>query len=320
MKKGVDIMAKKLAVIAIGGNAVNRPGEVPNAENMLKNISETASYLADMIEKDYDIVITHGNGPQVGNILIQQDIAKDKVPPFPMDVNGAMTQGYLGYMIIKSLKNILVERGIEKEIASVVTQIVVDEKDEGFKNPSKPVGPFYTEKEGKQLQEEKGWDFKEDSGRGWRRVVPSPIPLEVIEKKIIQKLVDEDFLVVAGGGGGIPVIKKDGKIIGVEAVIDKDRASALIAKDLNADEFIILTAVEKVALNFGKENQKDLDELTVEEAEKYMSEGHFAKGSMLPKIEACLSFVKESGKPALITDMQKLTEALEGKTGTTIVK
>jgi carbamate kinase len=320
MKKGVDIMAKKLAVIAIGGNAVNRPGEVPNAENMLKNISETASYLADMIEKDYDIVITHGNGPQVGNILIQQEIAKDKVPPFPMDVNGAMTQGYLGYMIIKSLKNILVERGIEKEIASVVTQIVVDEKDEGFKNPSKPVGPFYTEKEGKQLQEEKGWDFKEDSGRGWRRVVPSPIPLEVIEKKIIQKLVDEDFLVVAGGGGGIPVIKKDGKIIGVEAVIDKDRASALIAKDLNADEFIILTAVEKVALNFGKENQKDLDELTVEEAEKYMSEGHFAKGSMLPKIEACLSFVKESGKPALITDMQKLTEALEGKTGTTIVK
>jgi len=313
-------MAKKLAVIAIGGNAVNRPGEVPNAENMLKNISETASYLADMIEKDYDIVITHGNGPQVGNILIQQEIAKDKVPPFPMDVNGAMTQGYLGYMIIKSLKNILVERGIEKEIASVVTQIVVDEKDEGFKNPSKPVGPFYTEKEGKQLQEEKGWDFKEDSGRGWRRVVPSPIPLEVIEKKIIQKLVDEDFLVVAGGGGGIPVIKKDGKIIGVEAVIDKDRASALIAKDLNADEFIILTAVEKVALNFGKENQKDLDELTVEEAEKYMSEGHFAKGSMLPKIEACLSFVKESGKPALITDMQKLTEALEGKTGTKIVK
>ncbi|SDB96003.1 carbamate kinase [Geotoga petraea] len=313
-------MAKKLAVIAIGGNAVNRPGEVPNAENMLKNISETASYLADMIEKDYDIVITHGNGPQVGNILIQQDIAKDKVPPFPMDVNGAMTQGYLGYMIIKSLKNILVERGIEKEIASVVTQIVVDEKDEGFKNPSKPVGPFYTEKEGKQLQEEKSWDFKEDSGRGWRRVVPSPIPLEVIEKKIIQKLVDEDFLVVAGGGGGIPVIKKDGKIIGVEAVIDKDRASALIAKDLNADEFIILTAVEKVALNFGKENQKDLDELTVEEAEKYMSEGHFAKGSMLPKIEACLSFVKESGKPALITDMQKLTEALEGKTGTKIVK
>ncbi|MGM0641145.1 MAG: carbamate kinase [Thermotogota bacterium] len=313
-------MSKKLAVIAIGGNAVNRPGEVPNAENMLKNISETASYLADMIEKDYDIVITHGNGPQVGNILIQQDLAKEKVPPFPMDINGAMTQGYLGYMIMKSLKNILVERGIEKEIASVVTQIVVDEKDEGFKNPSKPVGPFYTEKEGKQLQDEKGWDFKEDSGRGWRRVVPSPIPLEVIEKKSIQKLVDEDFLVVAGGGGGIPVIKKDGKIIGVEAVIDKDRASALMAKDLKADEFIILTAVEKVSLNFGKENQKDLDEITVEEAEKYMEEGHFAKGSMLPKIEACLSFVKESGNPALITDMQKLTEALEGKTGTTIVK
>lgn len=313
-------MSKKLAVIAIGGNAVNRPGELPNAENMLNNISETAAYLADMIEKDYDIVITHGNGPQVGNILIQQDIAKEKVPPFPMDVNGAMTQGYLGYMIIKSLKNILVERGIEKEIASVVTQIVVNENDEGFKNPSKPVGPFYTEKEGKSLQEEKGWDFKEDSGRGWRRVVPSPMPLEVIEKKSIQKLVDEDFLVVAGGGGGIPVIKKDGKIIGVEAVIDKDRASALMAKDLNADEFIILTAVEKVALNFGKENQKDLDELTVEEAEKYMSEGHFAKGSMLPKIEACLSFVRETGKPALITDMQKLTEALEGKTGTKIVK
>ncbi|MDN5342566.1 MULTISPECIES: carbamate kinase [Oceanotoga] len=313
-------MEKKLAVIAIGGNAVNRPGEEPNSENMIKNIENTAKFLVEMIEKNYDLVITHGNGPQVGNILIQQDIAKDKIPPFPMDINGAMTQGYLGYMIIQSLKNILNEKKINKEIASIVTQVVVNKDDDGFKNPSKPVGPFYSEEEGKYLQKEKGWDFKEDAGRGWRRVVPSPIPVEIIENNTIKKLVDSDFLVVACGGGGIPIIKENNKLKGVEAVIDKDRASSLLAKNLNADEFIILTAVEQVAINFGKPNQENLSEITVEKAEEYMKQGHFAKGSMLPKIEACLEFVKSTGKTALITDMEKLTEALEGKTGTKIIK
>ncbi|GAB6189336.1 carbamate kinase [Marinitoga arctica] len=311
---------KKLAVVAIGGNAMNRPGEKPTAENMFKNIRVTASYLADMIEMDYDIIITHGNGPQVGNLLLQQDIAKDTIPPFPMDVLGAMTQGYLGYMIVQELKNILNERNIKKDIATVVTQIVVDKNDPGFKNPTKPVGPFYSEEEAKKMMEEKGWIFKEDAGRGWRRVVPSPIPLDAIEKNTIKDLVENDVIVVAGGGGGIPVIiNENGEIKGVEAVIDKDRASALLAKELNADEFIILTAVEKVYLNFNKPNQKALDTITIEEAEKYIEEGHFAKGSMLPKIEACISFVKNSGKPALITDMEKLKEALEGKTGTKII-
>lgn len=311
---------KKLAVVAIGGNAINRPGEKPTAENMFNNIKITASYLADMIEMGYDIVITHGNGPQVGNLLVQQDIAKDTIPPFPMDVLGSMTQGYLGYMIAQELKNVLNKRKIEKDIATVITQVVVDKDDPGFKNPTKPVGPFYTEEEAKRLMEEKGWIFKEDAGRGWRRVVPSPIPLDVIEKNTIKELVDNDVIVIAGGGGGIPVIlTEDNKIKGVEAVIDKDRASALIAKELNVDEFIILTAVEKVYLNFNKPDQKPLDEITIEEAEKYMKEGHFAKGSMLPKIEACISFVKSTNKPALITDMEKLKDALDGKTGTRII-
>ncbi|MBB6062339.1 carbamate kinase [Thermosipho japonicus] len=311
---------KKLAVVAIGGNAINRPGEKPTAENMFKNIKVTASYLADMIELGYRIIITHGNGPQVGNLLVQQDIAKDTIPPFPMDVLGAMTQGYLGYMISQELKNVLNERKIDKEIATVVTQIVVNKDDPGFKNPTKPVGPFYSEEEAKKIMKEKGWLFKEDAGRGWRRVVPSPIPLDIIEKRTIKDLVENDVIVVAGGGGGIPVIiDEKGEIKGVEAVIDKDRASALIAKELDADEFIILTAVEKVYLNFNKPDQKPLDTITVKEAEKYMNEGHFAKGSMLPKIEACISFVTSTNRPALITDMEKLKDALEGKTGTRII-
>ncbi len=313
-------MSKKLAVVAIGGNAVNRPGEAATAENMMRNIAVTAGYIADMIEKDYDVVITHGNGPQVGNILIQQDEAKEKIPPFPLDFNGAMTQGFMGYMIVQELQNILREKNISKEIAAVVTQIVVDKNDDDFNHPSKPIGPFYSEEEGKKIQQEKGWNFKEDAGRGWRRVVPSPKPLDVIEKNTIAKLVAEDYIVVAGGGGGIPVKIENGKIIGVEAVIDKDRASALLAAELNADELIILTGVEKVCLNFGKPNQKDLDTLTLAEAEAYMNEGHFAKGSMLPKIEACVDFVKMSGNDALITDMEKLAEAIDGKTGTRITK
>lgn len=314
-------MSKKLAVVAIGGNAVNRPGEEATAENMMNNIRITAEYLANMIEKDYDVIITHGNGPQVGTLLIQQDNSKDTIPPFPIDVNVAMTQGYLGYMIVQEMNNILIKKQMKKEIATVVTQILVDKNDSDFQNPSKPIGPFYSEEEGRKIQEEKGWDFKEDAGRGWRRVVPSPKPLDVLEKNTIAKLVQEDYLVVAAGGGGIPVIQKEnGEIEGVEAVIDKDRASALLAAELKADELIILTGVEKVSLNFGKPDQKDLSELTLEEAEDYMNKGHFAKGSMLPKIEACMDFVKMSGKPALITDLEKLADALEGKTGTKIIK
>jgi len=309
---------KKLAVVAIGGNAVNRPGEKPTAENMLSAIEEAMGYLVDMLD-EYDIVITHGNGPQVGNILIQQEMAKEVIPPFPIDVNDAQTQGSLGYMIVQALRNQLAERGLNREVAALITQIVVDKNDEAFKKPSKPVGPFYTEEEARRLMMEKGWIMKEDAGRGWRRVVPSPKPLDIVEKEIIQMLLKNDVIVVAAGGGGIPVVRENGKLKGIEAVIDKDRASALLAIEINADELIILTGVEKVALNYGKPNQTFVDTLIVDDAMKYLKEGHFPAGSMGPKIEAAIDFVSATNKTCLITDMRKLKEALSGKTGTRIV-
>jgi carbamate kinase len=310
---------KKLAVVAIGGNAVNRPGEKPTAENMLSAIEEAMGYLVDMLD-EYDIVITHGNGPQVGNILIQQEMAKEVIPPFPIDVNDAQTQGSLGYMIVQALRNRLAERGLNREVAALITQIVVDKNDEAFKKPSKPVGPFYTEEEARKLMMEKGWIMKEDAGRGWRRVVPSPKPLDIVEKEIIQMLLKNDVIVVAAGGGGIPVVRENGKLKGIEAVIDKDRASALLAIEINADELIILTGVEKVALNYGKPNQTFVDTLIVDDAMKYLKEGHFPAGSMGPKIEAAIDFVSATNKTCLITDMRKLKEALSGKTGTRIVR
>ncbi|MGB9789983.1 MAG: carbamate kinase [Thermotoga caldifontis] len=309
---------KKLAVVAIGGNAVNRPGEKPTAENMFSAVEEAMGYLVDMLD-EFDIVITHGNGPQVGNILIQQEMAKDIIPPFPIDVNDAQTQGSLGYMIVQSLRNQLSKRNLRREVAALITQIIVDKNDEAFKKPSKPVGPFYSEEEAKKLMAEKGWIMKEDAGRGWRRVVPSPKPLDIVEKEVIKLLLKNDVIVVAAGGGGIPVINEDGRLKGVEAVIDKDRASALLAIEIDADELIILTGVEKVALNYGKPNQVYLDRLTVEEATRYLKEGHFPSGSMGPKIEAAIDFVTTTGKTCLITDMKKLKEALSGRTGTRIV-
>ena len=310
---------KKLAVVAIGGNAVNRPGERPTAENMLSAIKEAMGYLVDMLD-EYDIVITHGNGPQVGNILIQQEMAKEVIPPFPIDVNDAQTQGSLGYMIVQALRNRLAERGLNREVAALITQIVVDKNDEAFKKPSKPVGPFYTEEEARKLMMEKGWIMKEDAGRGWRRVVPSPKPLDIVEKEVVRMLLKNGVIIVAAGGGGIPVVRENGVLKGVEAVIDKDRASALLAIEINADELIILTGVEKVALNYGKPNQTFVDKLTVEEALKYLKEGHFPAGSMGPKIEAAIDFVTATNRTCLITDMKKLKEALSGETGTRIVR
>jgi len=310
---------KKLAVVAIGGNAVNRPGERPTAENMLSAIKEAMGYLVDMLD-EYDIVITHGNGPQVGNILIQQEMAKEVIPPFPIDVNDAQTQGSLGYMIVQALRNRLAERGLNREVAALITQIVVDKNDEAFKKPSKPVGPFYTEEEARRLMMEKGWIMKEDAGRGWRRVVPSPKPLDIVEKEVVRMLLKNGVIIVAAGGGGIPVVRENGVLKGVEAVIDKDRASALLAIEINADELIILTGVEKVALNYGKPNQTFVDKLTVEEALKYLKEGHFPAGSMGPKIEAAIDFVTATSRTCLITDMKKLKEALSGETGTRVVR
>jgi len=313
-------MTKKLAVIAIGGNAVNKPGEPATSDNMIKNISETTDFLVDMIDGEYELVITHGNGPQVGNLLVQQDIAKEKIPPFPIDVNDAQTQGSLGFMIAQSLSNSFRKREIEKEVCAVVTQIIVDPEDPAFSSPTKPVGPFYSEEEGRKIAEEKGWDFVEDSGRGWRRVVPSPKPLDIVEKNSIIKLLECDVITIAAGGGGIPVkVDENGFLQGVEAVIDKDRASALLAKEINADELIILTGVDVVYLNYGKENEKALTELKVSEAKKYLEEKQFPKGSMGPKVEAAISFVENTGKNCLITSMEKLKIALEGNTGTLII-
>jgi carbamate kinase len=308
---------KKLAVVAIGGNAVNRPGEEATAENMMKNLAETARFLVSMLD-DYDIVITHGNGPQVGNLLVQQELAKHVIPPFPLDVNDAQTQGSLGYMIALTLGNELRKRNIQRDIAAVVTQIIVDKNDPGFQKPSKPVGPFYSKEEAEKLQQEKGWIMKEDAGRGWRRVVPSPIPLDIVEKNVIKTLVEKDMIVIAAGGGGIPVIQENGTLKGVEAVIDKDRASALLAKEIGADILIILTGVEKVYINYNKPDQKALDHLTVEEAKKYLAEGQFPSGSMGPKIEAAIDFVTSTGRECLITDMAVLDKALKGLTGTKI--
>lgn len=308
---------KKLAVVAIGGNAVNRPGEEATAENMMKNLAETARFLVSMLD-DYDIVITHGNGPQVGNLLVQQELAKHVIPPFPLDVNDAQTQGSLGYMIALTLGNELRKRNIQRDIAAVITQIIVDKNDPGFQKPSKPVGPFYSKEEAEKLQQEKGWIMKEDAGRGWRRVVPSPIPLDIVEKNVIKTLVEKDMIVIAAGGGGIPVIQENGTLKGVEAVIDKDRASALLAKEIDADILIILTGVEKVYINYNKPDQKALDHLTVEEAKKYLAEGQFPSGSMGPKIEAAIDFVTSTGRECLITDMAVLDKALKGLTGTRI--
>src|SRR6056297_3245386 len=314
-------MTKKKTVLAIGGNAVNKPGEPPTSANMKKNLSSTVEFLADMIEQGYNPVITHGNGPQVGNILLQQDLAKEKVPPFPIDVNDAQTQGSLGYMIAQNLRNAMLKRGNKRHIASIITQIVVDPKDKAFQEPTKPVGPFYSEEEGQKLAEEKGWDFVEDSGRGWRRVVPSPQPLDIVEREVLKDLIEKDVIVIAAGGGGIPVAKDENEMLyGVEAVIDKDRASALLALEINADELIILTGVDQVCLNFGKENEKKLDKISLSEAKQYLDTHEFPKGSMGPKIEAAMKFVSKSGKECLITSMEKLSDALEGKTGTIIYK
>ncbi|MGJ8453875.1 carbamate kinase [Pseudothermotoga sp. U03pept] len=308
---------KKLAVVAIGGNAVNRPGEKPTAENMFKALTEAMGYLVEMLD-EYDVVITHGNGPQVGNILIQQEMAKEVIPPFPIDVNDAQTQGSLGYMIAQALRNNLARKNLSREIAAVVTQIVVDKNDKAFQNPTKPVGPFYTKQEAERLAREKGWIMKEDAGRGYRRVVPSPKPLEIVEKEVVKMLLKNDVIVIAAGGGGIPVIREDGALKGVEAVIDKDRASALLAVEIDADLFIILTGVEKVSLNYGKPNQEDLDELSVDQAQRFLKEGQFPAGSMGPKIESAIDFVKTTGRECIITDMAKIELALNGETGTRI--
>ncbi len=313
---------KKVVVIALGGNAILQPGQKGTFEEQMKNVETTCKQLTQMVlSGKYKIVITHGNGPQVGNILLQNETAKGVAAPMPLYVCGAESQGLIGYMIQQSLHNLLQDVGKgDIPVATVVTQVVVDKNDPAFQNPTKPVGPFYSEEEAKRLADEKGYHVKEDAGRGWRRVVPSPDPLEIFEKEAIRQLIAARSIVIASGGGGIPVVKKDGKLEGVDAVIDKDLAGERLAVDVEAKVFLILTDVDQVKLNYKTPQEKGISKMTVEEAKRYRDEGHFAKGSMEPKVRAAIRFIEAGGEKAIITSLGKAMDALEGKAGTTITR
>ncbi|MEN8098058.1 MAG: carbamate kinase [Chloroflexota bacterium] len=314
-------MKGKTAVVAIGGNSLILDKQHEDVSSQVQAVEETCSHIADMIERGWNLVITHGNGPQVGFILRRNELSAGQVHTTPLDVIGADTQGAIGYMISQALRNEFKRRGIKRKLASVVTQVLVDRDDPGFINPTKGIGGFTTRENAQQFKAE-GWQVSEDAGRGWRRMIASPIPLEIIELDAIRKLVDEGFIVIAVGGGGIPVIEdENGDLVGVRAVIDKDRATSLLAKELGADLFLISTAVPQVAINFNEPNETWLDSMDQEQAEKYQAEGHFKPGSMGPKIEAVLSFIDAcpDGK-ALITDPPNIANALDGKTGTWIHK
>ena len=312
-------MSKRL-VIALGGNALGN-----NPKEQLELVKKTAATIVDLVEEGYDVVIGHGNGPQVGMVNLAFEYAHNndgKTPAMPFPECGAMTQGYIGYHLQQAVQRELAVRNIQKPCAAIVTQVVVDQNDSAFQHPTKPVGMFYSKEDAERIAAETGYTFVEDAGRGYRRVVPSPIPAKIVELPVVEQLVDMHSVIITVGGGGIPVIEKGvGDYEGVAAVIDKDRASAKLALDLKADMLVILTAVEKVAINFNKPDQKNLDQMTIAEARQYIAEGHFAPGSMLPKVESCISFVENTtGGRALITSLERAKEALQGKTGTMLVK
>ena len=307
-------------VIALGGNALQEAKKTATAESQLQVIEKTSAYIADIIEAGFEVVIAHGNGPQVGRIVLQNEAASDITPAMPFDVCGAMSQGYIGYHIQQGLAKVLHLRNIDKHVVTLVTQVVVDEHDPMFLNPSKPIGPFYSKEDSEKISKEKGYIMKEDAGRGYRRVVASPKPVEIVELDAVKTLMDAGFVVVAVGGGGIPVIKcDDGTLKGTTAVIDKDLASERLAQDLDADVLVILTAVEKVSINYMKPDQKDLSLINVEEAKEYINQGQFSPGSMLPKIEAAIQFASSKpGRKCIITSLEKAVDALNGTAGTAV--
>lgn len=309
-------------VVALGGNAIQQAGEKGTTEEQFANVAHAMSSVAELADRGYRIVLAHGNGPQVGTILIQQSLAEaaEGIPAVTMDVAGAWTQGGIGYMMQQSLQNELRKRGRPWPVATVVTQMVVDPKDPAFANPTKPIGPFYSAEKAEELRA-KGYTVIEDSGRGYRRVVPSPQPAAIAEIYAVRTLVNAGTLVICSGGGGIPVVRDaEGLLHGVEAVIDKDLGSALLAQRLDADRLMILTDVEKAAVDYRKPTQRNLDTVTVEEMKQYIAEGHFAAGSMGPKVRAAVNFVESGGKEAIITQLQSALTALEGKTGTHVVR
>lgn len=311
-------MGKQRIIIALGGNAILI--DDASAEAQQKTLEKTAESISQLVEEDYELIISHGNGPQVGNLLLQQYAADSKEnPALPLNTLVAMTQGSIGYWLQSALQSVLVKRGINKGVATVLTQVLVDKDDPAFMNPTKPIGPFLTKDEiSSKISDEV---FIEDAGRGWRKVVPSPIPVRIIESEVIQKLVQSNFITIAVGGGGIPVIEEDSMYKGVEAVIDKDLATAKLAETIQADTLLILTAVDYVYINYNKPNQKKLEHVTVEEMEEYIKENQFAPGSMLPKVEAAIDFVnKRENAKAIITSLDNLKNAMTGHSGTNIYK
>jgi len=312
----------KVAVVAIGGNSLIRSESKTSAADQYEAARETTRHIADMIEAGWDVAIGHGNGPQVGFILRQSEVTHkvEGQPEVPLDVCGAQSQGFIGYMLQQNLQNELFRREIKKNVATVVTQVLVDKSDPAFRSPSKPIGGFMTEAEARQKAQALDWDVVDDAGRGWRRVVASPLPKEVVELDTVKALIKAGVIVVTVGGGGIPVVDDgSGNYVGTAAVIDKDYASSLLAREIQADLFLISTAVEKVAINFGKPNQKWLDHVTLAEAKRYLEEGtHFAKGSMAPKIQAVVWYLEAGGKEAIITDPENIGPAMRGLTGTHI--
>lgn len=314
--------AKKIAVVAIGGNSLIKSKQQQTVEDQYQAAKETAQHLVDMIEAGWDIAVGHGNGPQVGFILRRSEIAHQVagLHELPLDVCGADSQGAIGYALQQNMRNELSRRGIDKTAATVITQVRVDPDDPAFDEPAKPIGTFMEEEEAQRRKEEEGWNVVEDAGRGWRRVVASPLPEEIMELEAIKALIKSGTITITVGGGGIPVIATDEGVKGTAAVIDKDFASAFLAKEINADLLLISTAVEKVALNFGKPDQEWINEMTVAEAKGYLDEGtHFAKGSMEPKIKAIVRFLEDGGKKAIVTNPENIGRALKGETGTRII-
>ncbi len=310
----------KIAVVAVGGNSLITDEKHRTVQDQYLAACESMKHIAGMIETGWDVVVTHGNGPQVGFILRRSELARHELHEVPLDACGADTQGAIGYMFQKALHNEFKRRGIKKEAATVVTQVLVDKNDPAFQKPSKPIGSFMDEAMALKKRDDEGWNVVEDAGRGWRRVVASPLPKQIIERAAIEALIGSGFTVVAVGGGGIPVVETDqGDLQGVEAVIDKDYASGLLANSIQADLFVISTAVEKVAINYNKPGQQWLDRMTLAEARQHLAEGQFAKGSMGPKIQAVIWYLERGGKEALVTNPENIERALAGQTGTRIV-
>jgi len=312
--------ARKLAVVAFGGNALLRPEDRGTHEEQIARAKQAARWLAEIVVRGYQLIVVHGNGPQVGNILIQAEEASTKVPPQSLDVAVAQTEGSMGFLLQQAIRNRLDSIGASGEVATVLTEVQVDPNDPGFKRPTKPIGPFFTRYRAEALERDLGWTMREDAGRGWRHVVPSPRPLRILNTAVVAHMLEWAKVVIAAGGGGIPVVRgRDGQWRGIEAVIDKDYASSLLAAEMKADLYVILTGVAKVSLDFGKPGERAIDRMTVDEAEKHLREGQFPAGSMGPKIEAAIQFVRGGGSEVVITDVEHLREGLEERAGTRIV-